>query len=90
MLDIPEYPRRFIAGATCTKCQHMDTTVIFTTLGKYYTECTQCRFTQCQDDLSNIPKADEKKPNFIRVGDVGTEKRQTEIPLRQLKQRKEH
>jgi uncharacterized metal-binding protein (TIGR02443 family) len=54
MTEQTEYPRRFVAGATCAKCKQIDSTVIFSIKTKYHIECIKCGFTQSQDDLPSM------------------------------------
>lgn len=54
MTEKMNYPRRFVAGATCAKCRQLDSTVIFSINTKYHIECIKCGFTQSQDDLQTM------------------------------------
>lgn len=45
-------PRRFIAGAVCSQCKKIDTTVMFNHDGVPHIECVHCGFTQSQHDLA--------------------------------------
>ncbi len=42
------YPRRFIAGAACSKCNEIDVTVMYSLDNLYQTECIKCGYTQKQ------------------------------------------
>lgn len=53
-------PRRFIAGAVCSQCKTIDTTVMFSREGIYHIECIHCGFTQSQDDLAKPVESTDK------------------------------
>lgn len=73
MTQSTDYPRRFMAGASCMKCRQVDTTVIFSVEGKYHIECITCGFTQCQDDIQS----------------TAADKQSQEVPLQRLKRREQ-
>ncbi len=58
--------RRFIAGATCPKCQAQDTIMLFFENNVEKLACTQCDYTESQAD-SSVTSASREKENVIGV-----------------------
>ncbi len=48
MSDLPNSPRRFVAGATCSQCHASDKIIVFRLDGILYRECVACAF---QDEM---------------------------------------
>jgi uncharacterized metal-binding protein (TIGR02443 family) len=58
--------RRFIAGATCPKCQATDTIMLYFENNVEKLACTQCDYTESQADL-NVTKKSREKESIIGV-----------------------
>jgi uncharacterized protein len=48
MNQLPDTPRRFIAGAKCPRCQAIDRLVMFRQAGVQYQACVSCGY---QDEM---------------------------------------
>lgn len=44
MNELPDTPRRFIAGARCSQCDAQDRVVLYRRAGVQYRECIECGF----------------------------------------------
>ncbi len=44
MSQLPDSPRRFVAGAKCPQCQAMDKVVIYRQDGVQHRECVSCGY----------------------------------------------
>ncbi len=44
MSELPDAPRRFVAGAKCPKCQALDRVVIFRKAGVQFQACVSCGY----------------------------------------------
>lgn len=49
MSQLPDTPRRFIAGAKCPQCQAVDKVVMFRRSGIQYQACVSCGY---QDEMA--------------------------------------
>ena len=48
MSELPDTPRRFVAGAKCPQCQALDKIVMFRQAGIQYRACVSCGY---QDEM---------------------------------------
>ncbi len=46
MNQLPDTPKRFIAGATCPTCQERDKLVMYRQEGCQYKECVSCGYAE--------------------------------------------
>ncbi|GAB3014360.1 YheV family putative zinc ribbon protein [Bowmanella dokdonensis] len=58
--------KRFIAGATCPRCQAMDTLMLYLQNNLEHVECVQCGHHQTQPD-EKVSSATRKKESVIGV-----------------------
>lgn len=49
MSQLPDTPRRFVAGAKCPRCQAVDKVVMFRIAGVQYQACVSCGY---QDEMA--------------------------------------
>lgn len=58
--------KRFIAGATCPKCQSMDTLMLFFENNVEKMQCVQCNYTEAQTQ-QNVDDAIRANEDVIGV-----------------------
>lgn len=60
MNQLPDTPKRFIAGAKCPECQKQDKLVMFRQSGQQYRECVACGFTEKMNFEPNFRELDTR------------------------------
>ena len=63
MSELPDTPRRFVAGAKCPQCQAVDKIVMFRKDGIQYQACVGCGY---QDEMVFKPGFRELEPRVNR------------------------
>lgn len=76
MTQLPDTPRRFIAGAKCAKCQALDKIVMFRRDGIQYQECVECGHQETMQFEKNFRELE------TRVNRTPEEKRDAEETVR--------
>jgi uncharacterized metal-binding protein (TIGR02443 family) len=51
---LPDMPKRFIAGAKCSKCRTLDRVVMYRRAGVQYQECVNCGHQESMTFESNF------------------------------------
>ncbi len=74
MSELPDTPKRFIAGAKCSQCQALDKVVMFRLAGIQYRECVSCgyrdemRFEQNFRELeTRVNRSEQEKSAEVGV-----------------------
>ena len=66
MSELPDTPRRFVAGATCPQCQAMDKVVMFRKGGAQFQACVSCGY---EDEMAFVRNFRELETRVNRTED---------------------
>ena len=81
MSELPDTPRRFVAGAKCPQCQALDKVVMLREAGIQYRECVSCgyrdemrfeqQFRELETRVNRSPDEQRADVSVVRLVDPG-------------------
>jgi uncharacterized metal-binding protein (TIGR02443 family) len=81
MSELPDTPRRFVAGAKCPGCQAMDKVVMYRKAGIQYRECVACgyldemafeqNFRELETRVNRTEQEKQEELAVVRLLDTG-------------------